>query len=276
MLTKKEKPKKVEELAELIRKYKCVGIVNLHALPASQLQEIKQSLRGKAVIKASKKVIIKRALEKLGLGKLAEKLQGQPALILSNESPFSLYATIKRNKTSRAAKLGDVATSDIVVEAGATDLPPGPAISTLQKAGIKAKIEGGKITIIQPATLCKKGEKITGSVLDVCNLLKLKPIEVMLDLVAAWEDGVIYDKSLLSIDESEYEVRIIEAVKEAFNLAVEANFVTSETAEFFVVKAYSEMRSLAREAQIVTPETVEDIILDAVMKAKALESQINV
>jgi large subunit ribosomal protein L10 len=273
MLTKKEKPKKVNELAELIRKYKCVGIIDLHTLPASQLQEIKQSLKDKAIIKVSKKVIIKRALEKVGLDKLAEKIQGQPALILSNESPFSLYAEIKKNKTMRTAKVGDIATSDIVVEAGATDLPPGPAISTLQKAGIKAKIEGGNITIIQTTTLCKKGEKITNDIVDVCNLLKLKPIEVMLNLVAAWEDGIIYDKSILAVDESEYEARIIEATREAFNLAVEANFVTTETAEFFIIKAYNEMRSLAKEAEIVTPETVEDIIIDAVVKAKILEDQ---
>ena len=40
------------------------------------------------------------------------------------------------------AIVGDIAPVDIIVPAGDTGIPPGPAIGTLTKAGIKASIQG--------------------------------------------------------------------------------------------------------------------------------------
>ncbi len=271
-LTRREKPKAVEELTNMLKGYRCIGIFSLHALPASQLQEIRKKLQGKALIKVAKKTIVKRALEKLGLDALVSRLEGAVGIIASNLSPFELYKEIKSAKGYRAPKPGEVATNNIVVEAGPTDLPPGPAISTLQQAGLKAKVEGGKITILQPATICKKGEEVSEVVASVCNLLGLTPIEVKLNLLAVWEDGIVYESDLLDINEEEYESRLEEAVKKAFILAIELNFVTPETVEFFIIKAYREMRTLAKELQLPIPEVIEDLIVDASLKAKALEA----
>jgi len=271
-LTRREKPKAVEELANLLKEYSCIGIFSLRALPASQLQQIREKLRGKALIKVAKKTLIRLALEKLGLSALVPKLQGEVGIIASNLSPFELYKEIKSARGYRAPKPGEIATNDIVVEAGPTSLPPGPAISTLQQAGLKTKVEGGKIAILQPATICKRGERVSEVVASVCNLLGLTPIEVKLNLLAAWEGGIVYESDLLDINEEEYRSKLERAVKEAFALAIELNVVTAETAEFFVIKAHREMLLLAKELHLPIPEVIEELIVDANLKARTLEA----
>lgn len=62
-MLKSEKPKKVEELKRLIAEHNVIGLLDMHNLPTKQLQKIRESLRGKAVIKMSKKKLIKRAIE---------------------------------------------------------------------------------------------------------------------------------------------------------------------------------------------------------------------
>lgn len=59
------KIREVEELKNLIDQYPVIGIANLVGIPAKQLQQIRNKLRGEAVIRVSKKTLIKIALEKV-------------------------------------------------------------------------------------------------------------------------------------------------------------------------------------------------------------------
>ena len=57
------KKEEVKELKDLINKYDVVGLVDLENIPAKQLQEMRKSLLGKAVIRMSKINLINLALE---------------------------------------------------------------------------------------------------------------------------------------------------------------------------------------------------------------------
>ena len=65
---------------------------------------------------------------------------------------------MEATKTAAPAKPGDIAPEDILVKAGDTPFKPGPIVGELQKAGIPAAIEGGKIVIKKDKVLVKKGE----------------------------------------------------------------------------------------------------------------------
>ena len=67
---------------------------------------------------------------------------------------------------------------DIVIEAGSTDLPPGPAISELSSAGLKVKIEDGKIAIQESKVIIKKGGKINELAANVMTKLDIMPFKV--------------------------------------------------------------------------------------------------
>ncbi len=240
-----EKKKIVEQLSELIKKYRVVGIIDLYKMPTSALQKIKTALKGEAVIKMSKKVLIGFALENAGLGKLKDYMKGQPALIVTNMNPFKLSFFLQKNKSSAPAKVGDIAEKDIVVPAGPTNLPPGPLISTLSKAGIKAKVQEGKIAVLTDTVVCKAGEKITEDIASALNALKVEPMEIGINLVAVCENGLIYEKDILDISQESVLSDLTKAYQSAFNLSVNICYPTKENINTLLSIAEAEANALS-------------------------------
>lgn len=246
-MVKEWKIKAVEELKEMISKYPVVGIVSLHKIPSSALQKIKQELSEKAKVKVAKKSLIIRALEKAGIKELAKHVEGQSALILSEMPAYKLLFFLQKKVSPAPAKPGDIAEEDIVVPAGPTDLAAGPAISTLTKVKIPAKIEGGKIVIQKDAVVCKKGEVITQDVASALNLLKLEPMKIGLKLLSVYEDGKVYTREDLDISEEEILNNLSEAYSRAFALSIGLGYATKENIDMLIQKAYMNAKALANE-----------------------------
>src|SRR3989344_1659761 len=275
-MLKSEKPRKVEELAKLLGSYSVIGILNIHKMPTKQMQKIKSKLSGKATIKAAKNIILTKAMEKSGhdLSVLSSKVAGESAIILSNDSPFRLYAALKQNRIASGAKIGDIAPQDITVQKGPTGLPPGPAITTLQKLGLKTTVEAGKIAVSQDKVVAKKGDKITPDMVNGFNLLKLEPMQIGIDMVCAWENGVIYEGKVLDIDKDEYQRNVEACVAAALNLSVNAGDATKDNISIMIQKAFSEARSLVIEADIIDRDFIGDVLAKAAREAKALGANI--
>ncbi len=276
-MLKKDKPKEVEKLKNLIESYSVVGILDMHKIPARQLQQIRDKLRGKAVIRMTTKNIIIRALSssnKKDLAKLKEKITNEPALILSNENPFKLYKILKENKTNAAAKMGDIAPNDIIVKKGPTGIQAGPAISAFQKLGLKTTVQQGKIEIVQDKVVAKQGDEITEEMVNLFNMLKMEPMEIMLNLPAAWEDGIIYEKEVLDIDQTEYINNIQTCVRHAVNLSVNIDYPTKLTIDMMISRSFHEMKQLCLECDILEKEFADEILEKAIRQAKALESSL--
>jgi large subunit ribosomal protein L10 len=270
---KPEKLQAVEDMSKLISESQVVGVLNLHKLPANVFQKLKRELKDKADIKVIKKCILTRALEKADKKELLKDVGLYPALILTSMNPFKLYKFLQNNKSKAFAKPGDLAPQDITVQAGPTDLPPGPAISTLSGAGIPAKVEGGKIAIIRDKVVCEAGKEISIELASVLQMLKVEPMEIGLDLLSIWEDGTVYGKDVLAIDEAKVLSDLILASTNAFNLAFNSGFPTSETTGFMITKAFMNAKALGLEANILDRGIIEDILAKAKRHADALKAQ---
>ena len=206
-MLKSEKPKEVEKITKMLNEYSIVGILDMHKMPGRQLQKIRDDLRGKVVIKMGRKSILLRSIDscnKKNIAALKEYITREPALIFSNENTFRLFKMIKQNRSPVKAKAGDVIAKEIVIQKGPTELPPGPAISTLQKAGLKTGVQQGKIAVMQDKVVLKSGESVSEDIVNVFSLLKIEPMEIGLGLVVAIEDGIVYKKDVLDVDESYY------------------------------------------------------------------------
>ncbi len=79
----------------------------------------------------------------------------------------------------------------------------------LQKAGLPAAIEQGKVVIKKDKVLVKKGDKIPRDVALVLAKLEVFPITVGLDLHAAYDDGMVFKKDVLAVDDKEYLDRVL-------------------------------------------------------------------
>jgi len=256
----------VKEFVTLIKKYNIVGAVNMENLPAKQLQNMRKQLRDTVLIQMSKRRLLKVALKqsgKEGSVELEQHLKGMPALLFTNESPFKLYKTLKKNKSTTAIKGGQIAPNDIIVPAGPTGFAPGPVIGELGMVGIKAGIDAGKVVIKEDSLVTKEGEEVSPLLAGLLTRLGIEPMEVGLDLTAVLENGEILTKSVLDIDEDKYLADITSCAAQAFNLAINSAYPCAETIEVLLQNALSESKNLAINEDIITDITIGDTFAKA-------------
>lgn len=271
------KKEEVNELKGLIDSFDVVGIVDLLNIPAKQLQEMRKSLNGKAIIRMSKKNLIDLALEDCNAEKnnivdLSEYMDGQVALIATEMNPFKLYKILEDSKTAAPAKPGSIATDDIVIPEGDTGFEPGPFLGELQQVGIPAKIDKGKIVVSKETVLVEAGEEVSKEVASTLTRMDINPMEVGIDLKAVYEDEAIYTSDVLAIDEEQTLADIQNAYMNAFNLSVNAAIPTEETISAIITNAYSKAFNVAMESVVFTSETSEPLIGLAQAKMLALAS----
>lgn len=273
------KKEEVKELKSLIDSHEVIGIVNLVDIPAKQLQKMRQSLNGKAIIRMSKKNLIDLAFKdcndkKENIIDLSNHMDGQPAIVFTNMNPFKLFKILEDSKTSAPAKEGNVPDSDIIVTEGDTGFEPGPLLGELQQVGIPAKIDKGKIVVSKDHVLVKAGEPVSKQVASMLTRLDIQPMEVGIDLQVAYEEEAIYTSDLLTVDEEKTLADIQNAFSQAFNLSVNAGIPTKETIVAIVQNANSKSFNLAMNASILTSETTEPLIALANAEMLALASAI--
>ncbi len=262
------KKKVVAEFVKLIKENPIVGAINMANLPTKQVQNMRAQLRKIVVLKMTKRRLIKIALEqaakdKPGIEKLIPYLKGMPALIFTKDNPFALMKTINKNKSSAPIKGGQETPKDIVVPAGPTGFAPGPIIGQLGQYKIKAGIEGGKVVIKADSKVASEGDVIDGELAGILGRLGIEPMEIGLDLTAVYENGEIFEKNVLTIDEDEYKDNITNAHRWAFNLAMEAGILTPETTELMVQKAFRDAKGLAVETAIYADGVMPDLLAKA-------------
>ncbi|MDD1678553.1 MAG: 50S ribosomal protein L10, partial [Methanomicrobiales archaeon] len=170
----------VEEIKRQAQSVSLVGLVDMHGIPAAQLQKIRRDLHRSAELKMTRNTLIEHAFQELGgpLADVSTHVTGQSALIFTNTNPFKLYKMLEGTKTKMAAKPGEIAPEDIVIPKGPTSFKPGPIVGELQQAGIPAAIEAGKVKIRDTKVVVKKGEAISKKLADVLTKLEIKPMDV--------------------------------------------------------------------------------------------------
>ena len=279
-MVSQKKIDQTKELKEQLKKYSVVGLLDLYKLPSRQLQFIRRDLRGQVEILMRKKCVVGRSLkeskDKKGLDKLLELDAKKPALILTNMNPFKLFKILDQNRSPTYAKPGDIAPIDIVISAGPTKLPAGPAIGDLQRAKIPAMVQEGKIHVRKTTTVAKKGEEIRQEIADVLKKLDIQPMEISVNLLAAWEEGTIFGKDILAIDEKEFLNKLQLAYNHAINLSVNTGYPTKESIEIMIQKAFIEAKAVGLECNILDKGIIEDLLKKAEMQAKALQAEVGV
>src|SRR3989344_50525 len=244
----KKKLKEVESLKNFIKTKRTILIASIKNIPASQFQEIGKKMRGKAVIKVPKKSLTFRAIDAVDgaeLLKLKEQVKDSTAILFSDLDCFELSAELLKSKKAAKAKPGQEAPEDIEIEAGPTELVPGPAISELGALGIQIQIEKGKIHIKESKIIAKKGQKISQGAADLMAKLDIKPFTIGFVPLAAFDskEGKLYIG--INIDPEATVAEIKQAYGKAIAFAVEIAYATKDTIKFLIGKAGSHEKALS-------------------------------
>jgi large subunit ribosomal protein L10 len=211
---------------------------------------------------------------KEGTQDFIDSVKGPNVFLFTNGNPFKIAMELNANKVKVFAKAGDIAMNDILISAGNTGLSPGPLIGKFGALGVRTRIEAGNIWVAQDATVCKKGEEISEDLADLLQRMDVRASEMGLSIKAVYEKGDVLLGEDLIIDIDAYKTQLEQAIGGAFQVAIEAAYVTPETLPSILAKAVQQARAVAMEAEWPTPETIELLIVKANAEARGLASKV--
>jgi large subunit ribosomal protein L10 len=272
-----EKTGEVEEIIELLKEYKSIGVANLKKVRAAQLQELKKNLADKVYMRVLKNTLTKLAIEGTGeteLKKLEQYLEGSNLFLFTNLNPFKLALLLEKGKVKTTAKSGDVAAFDVVIPAGNTGQPPGPIISQLNAVGLPTRIESGSVWVSKDTLVVRKGEAISERLAAVLSKLGVKAVEAGLSMKAVFDEGLMISGDQLKLDVEGTRKSLEQSRSEAIALSLSIAYPTSENIIMLLQTAQQKALALSLNAAIPTKETMADLLRKANAEMLSLNSAV--
>lgn len=239
----------VKKLADHMKKSRTTLIASCKGLPSSQFHAIKKSLRGTAEVIMVKKNAALRAIDSIGKGgaiELKKQLVADIAFFFSDDDAFTLSGILTDNQIPSKARSGDIAPEDIEIQAGPTDLVPGPAISELSGVGLKVAVKEGKLEIIKGAIVAKKGEAIKENVASVLGKLGVSPMKVGFLPLAAYDSKEDKVYAEIRIDKEGTLTELRDLIRKALGFAVGREYYTDQTVTYFLAKASTHEKAIQK------------------------------
>jgi len=271
-----QKSGEVQAIKEIFKEYKSVGIASLQKVRASQLQELKKSMKGQVYLRVLKNTLIKIAIEELNqaeLKKLEEYLEGSNVFLFTDLNPFKLALMLEKGKVKTFAKANDVAAEDIIVPSSNTGQPPGPVISQLNSVGLPTRIENGSVWVSKDTLVVRKGEPINDRLAGVLSKLGIKSVELGISMRAVYDNGMMIPGDQLKVDVPAAKRSVEVSNQEAFALALEIGYASKHTIKPLLQRAHQKAVSLSVGAAFPTKETIGDLIRKANAEASSLEAK---
>ncbi|MEM3712010.1 MAG: 50S ribosomal protein L10 [Thermoproteota archaeon] len=273
------KKKIVDEILSLLESYRTVMLVKTYKVKASTVNEARRRLRGRAVLKHVKTTLLQKAAEKTVSQRLRDFIRkhgssGSLMIVLSNEEPYELQQELRKYYVRLPLSAGDIVDREIVVPAGNTGLPAGPAISSLNEVGLPTRIETGSIWITKDTVVAKPGDVITPQLAAVLSKLNIKPVEAYVKAYAALCDGIVYTEDILSTTVEDVKNSMVKSFENALKISLTALFPTPETISIMLREAFSKAISLGIKAEYYDENTIKIMLQTAKALADQLEKNI--
>ena len=270
----------VSDLVALLKSGDTIAVIDIHGVPAGAMIGMRTTLRDNMKIQVAKKQLMRLAWEQAGNDSenLETLFQGviQPALVSSSSmNSFELFSELKKTEAGRAAKPGDIAPHEIVVEKMDTGMPPGPIVGDLNSVGIPAKIMGGSVQIQKRTVILQEGDVFEGEMGMMLSKIGINPIVTGLRLCGTLESGTVFAPTTLDLDLEQFESDLISYAAGAFNLACNITWFTSQTMPTLIAKASGEALAVALEAAVATADTIPHLIGRANMSAMGVAGSLS-
>jgi large subunit ribosomal protein L10 len=103
--------------------------------------------------------------------------------------------------------------------------------------------------------------------------LEIFPIEIGMQLNAVFEDGEVFKPEVLDIDMDAFLLQIHQASSNAFDLALEIGWTTTQTIRPLLLKAHRHVLSIALDQNIISKDTAPQLLKKAYASMLAVAAQ---
>lgn len=246
------------KLVQLVDEYPKCFLVDADNVGSKQMQQIRISLRGHAVVLMGKNTMMRKAIRghlvnnpKLEL--LLPHIKGNIGFVFTKEDLVSVRDLLLANKVRAPAKAGALAPLDVTVPAQNTGLGP-EKTSFFQALNIPTKITKGTIEIIQDVHLIKSGDKVGMSEATLLNMLGISPFTYGLAVQKVYDSGSIFDPSILDITDADLKSHIMAGVRNIAAISLKIGYPTLASVPHSVVNGLKNCMALAAVTDITFKE----------------------
>jgi len=237
------------KLIQLLDEYPKVLIVGADNVGSFHMQSIRKSLRGKAVLLMGKNTMVRKAIKghlenNPNLEKLLPYVRGNVGFVFTKDDLSDVAKIISENKVEAPAKAGVIAPSDVIVPAGPTGLEP-TKTSFFQALNISTKIAKGQIDISLDVNLIKKGDKVGSSESALLAMLAIKPFKYGLSLLTIYDNGSIYEPSVLSITTEDILKSFQAGIRNVASVSLATHYPSTAALPHLIVNGYKKVLSIA-------------------------------
>ncbi|XP_059775325.1 large ribosomal subunit protein uL10-like [Balaenoptera ricei] len=253
------------KIIQLLDDYPKCFIVGADNVGSKQMQQIRMSLRGKAVVLMGKNTMMRKAIRghlenNPALEKLLPHIRGNVGFVFTKEDLTEIRDMLLANKVPAAARAGAIAPCEVTVPAQDTGLGP-EKTSFFQALGITTKISRGTIEILSDVQLIKTGDKLGAS---EATLLNISPFSFGLVIQQVFDNGSIYNPEVLDITEEILHSRFLEGVRNVASICLQIGYPTVASVPHSIIRGYKRVLALSVETDYTFPlaEKVKAFLAD--------------
>nr|AFK37198.1 unknown [Lotus japonicus] len=251
----------LNKLKDLLDTYTKILLVRADNVGSNHMQSIRRTLRGKAVVLMGKNTMIRKGIRanldaKPELEAIIPFLKGNVGLVFTNGDLAEVRKNVEGLRVS-AAKAGAISPVEVIIPKGDTGLEP-TQTAFLQALNIATKINKGQIQILDDKLLLTVGQKVGNSEAALLQKLKINPFSYGLTAFQVYEDGSIFEPSILDKTTESILKRFSEGIQNIASLSLAIGLPTLPAIPHLIAHAYRNVVAVALGTDY-TFERVKDL-----------------
>merc|ERR1712001_92147 len=246
------------KIIQLLDEYPKCFLVEADNVGSKQMQQIRISLRGHAVVLMGKNTMMRKAIRghlsnNPKLEQLLPHIVGNVGFVFTKEELVDIRDMLLANKVKAPARAGAIAPLDVTVPAQNTGLGP-EKTSFFQALNIPTKITKGTIEIIADVKLIKEGDKVGMSDSTLLNMLGISPFTYGLVVRKVYDSGTVFDPQILDITDDDLKARFMLGVKNVAALSLKVGYPNIASVPHSIVNGMMNCMSVAAVTEITFKE----------------------
>jgi len=242
------------KIVQLMDEFPRCFIVGVDNVGSKQMQQIRSSLRGMAVILMGKNTMMRKAIRghmenNPALEKLLPHIKGNVGFVFTKLDLVDVRKKILENRVGAPAKAGAIAPLDVKVPPQNTGLGP-EKTSFFQALAIPTKIARGTIEILNEVHLIKESEKVGASEATLLQMLKIFPFSYGLVIRQVYDSGTVFSPEVLDITDEDLRKRFMEGVANVASVSLAIGYPTIASAPHSIVNGFKNLLAIAAVTEI--------------------------
>jgi len=256
------------KLIELLDEYPKCFIVGADNVGSKQMQQIRISLRGTAVVLMGKNTMMRKAIRghlarNPALEKLLPHIHGNIGFVFTRADLVEVRDKLTANKVRAPARAGAIAPGSVVIPAQNTGLGP-EKTSFFQALSIPTKISKGTIEIINDVHILKPGDKVGPSEATLLNMLNISPFSYGLIVRQVYDSGTIFAPEILDIKPEDILEKFMAGVANLASVSLAIGYPTIASVPHSIANGFKNLLAVAAvtEVEFEEAKTIKEYIKD--------------